>query len=105
MQKSFAKQPLVEARLRMTLGLSFLLLSEPRIAADLFERARAIYLDHLGPNDATTLECMSNLATAYDDSGRDADALKLRKQTLAIRRSYARPRSCRHAGEHEKSGQ
>ncbi len=90
-QKSFSKQPLVEARLRMTLGVSFLLLSEPRIAADQFERARAIYLDHLGPNHATTLESMNNLATAYDDSGRDAEALKLRQQTLAIRRATLGP--------------
>ena len=86
-QKSFAKQPLVEARLRMTLGVSFLLLSEPRIAADQFERARTIYTERLGPRHASTLESMNNLAIAYGDSGRDAKALELREETLTLRRS------------------
>ena len=90
-QKSFAKQPLVEARLRMTLGVSFLLLSEPRIAADQFERARALYTEQFGPNHASALESMNNLAIAYEDSGRDAEALELREETLALRRATLGP--------------
>jgi eukaryotic-like serine/threonine-protein kinase len=90
-QKSFAGQPLLEARLHMTLGVSFLLLSEPGIAAEEFGRARTIYLAKLGPEDATTLESTNNLATAYADLGRDAEALKLREETLALRRATLGP--------------
>ena len=40
-EKSFADRPLIEARLRRTLGDSFLYLGEGRIAAEEYERARA----------------------------------------------------------------
>ncbi len=81
--KSFGDQPLVEARLRMTLGTSFMFLGEPKTAAALFGRARAIYTEHLGPDHPDTLKAMTNLANSYDDLGRRADALALREETLA----------------------
>lgn len=90
-QRSFAHQPLVEARLRMTLGTSFLYLSEPRIAAEQFERARAIYLEQFGRESALTLESVNNLATAYADMGREPEALRLREETLALRRATLGP--------------
>ena len=90
-QQSFTEQPLVEAKLHMMLGVSFLLLSEPSIAAQEFERARAIYRENLGPDNAMTLESANNLATAYADLGRNAEALKLREETLAIRRATLGP--------------
>ena len=89
--KSFAGEPLVEARLHMTLGDSFLLLSEPSIAAEEFQRARTIYQANLGRDHATTLESTNSLATAYADLGRDAEALKLREETLAFRRAILGP--------------
>jgi hypothetical protein len=85
--KSFAGQPLTEARLRMTLGASFLYLSEPRTAAEQFQRARALNTEHLGPDHPDTLESMYFLATSYADLGRYTDALELRKETLALRKA------------------
>jgi non-specific serine/threonine protein kinase/serine/threonine-protein kinase len=82
---SFADQPLIEARLRMTLGDSFRYLGEPRIAADQYQRARALYLDKLGPDDNQTLESVSSLADSYASLGNLAEALKLREDTLARR--------------------
>jgi tetratricopeptide (TPR) repeat protein len=90
-ESSFADQPLVEARLRLTLGTSFRYLGEARIAADQFERARALYTEHLGPNDPATLESQDRLADALADLDRQVDALELREQTLALRRSTLGP--------------
>jgi tetratricopeptide (TPR) repeat protein len=84
-QSKFARQPLVEARLRMTLGKSFRYLGDARIAADQFERARAIYTEQRGPESAETLESMNDLATAYADLGREREALILREKTLELR--------------------
>jgi serine/threonine-protein kinase len=47
----FADQPLVEARLRRTLGKSYLDLGEPRIAAEQFEASCALSARHRGPDD------------------------------------------------------
>jgi hypothetical protein len=41
--KSFPDQPLIEARLRRTLGMSFRYLSDWRTAAEQYEAARALY--------------------------------------------------------------
>ena len=82
--QSFPNQPLIEARLRMTLGMSFANLGEARIAAEQSERARTIYRKHRGPDHPDTLASMNNLANSYDALGRPADALKLREETLAL---------------------
>ncbi|HMP03090.1 MAG TPA: serine/threonine-protein kinase [Gemmatales bacterium] len=84
--KSFMAQPLVEARLRMTLGITFLYLAEHDEARSQFERSRALYACHLGPDHAYTLKCMNNLAVSYQGLNRQADALKLREEVLAIQR-------------------
>jgi tetratricopeptide (TPR) repeat protein len=89
--KSFANQPLVEAQLRMTLGMSFLYLSEPRTAAEQFRRARALYSQHLGADHRDTLESMYYLASSYADAGRYDDALELRKETLALQQAHLGP--------------
>ncbi len=82
--QSFRNQPLIEARLRMTLGKSFAYLDERKIAADQFRAARKIYMEHLGPDDSRTLGSMNSLAVAYHDLGRRAEALKLREEVLAL---------------------
>jgi non-specific serine/threonine protein kinase/serine/threonine-protein kinase len=81
--KSFASEPLIEARLRMTLGTSFLYLGEAKIAADEFQRAWTIYTQHLGADHRDTLGSMERLANSYYALGRHADALKLHEETLA----------------------
>jgi tetratricopeptide (TPR) repeat protein len=86
-ERSFRDQPLIEARLRMTLGNSFRYQGKSDVAAGQFERARAIYAERRGANDPDTLTAMNNLGNCYDDIGRRQDALKLREETLALRRA------------------
>jgi serine/threonine protein kinase/tetratricopeptide (TPR) repeat protein len=82
---SFRDQPRTEARLRMSLGLSFMYLGDAKTAAEQFQSARAIYTKHLGPNHRDTLRCVNYLAQTYQDLGRSSDALKLREDSLARR--------------------
>jgi serine/threonine protein kinase/tetratricopeptide (TPR) repeat protein len=83
-EKGFPNQPLIEARLRMTLGQSFWYLGEAKIAADQFQAARTLYTRHLGPDHPETLRSMHNLARSYHDLGRYAEALELKEETLAL---------------------
>ena len=103
-EQSFPDQPLIEARLRLTLGVSFANLGETNIATDQVQTARRIYLKHLGPDHPSTLASTHNLANCYDGLGRHTDALRLRQETLALDESQARPRPPAHAGQHEQPG-
>jgi len=88
---SFPTQPLIEARLRMTLGISFGTLGEAGIAAGQFERARTLYHEHLGAAHPDTLASMSALAVAYSGLGRHAEAIKLGEETLALMKATLGP--------------
>jgi serine/threonine protein kinase/tetratricopeptide (TPR) repeat protein len=90
-ENSFTNQPLVEARLRMTLGISFYYLGDAKAAAVQLESARALCARHRGPNHPDTLKCMSNLALVYADLGRHTEALELREETLALQKSKIGP--------------
>jgi serine/threonine protein kinase/tetratricopeptide (TPR) repeat protein len=90
-ETSFPQQPLIEARLRMTLGQSFLYLGKATIAIDQFQRARELYTRHRGPDHPDTLKSMNNLANSYYDLARHADALKLHEETLALRKAKLGP--------------
>src|SRR5262249_26026569 len=81
--KSFTGQPLIEARLRMTMGASFWYLGDAKTAIEHVEKARALYAEHRGPDHPNTLKSMGNLANCYDAAGRHAEALKLREEVLA----------------------
>ena len=61
-EANFKNKPLIEARLRMTLGDSFWYLGEAGIAADQYQKARALYTRQLGPNHSKTLRSMSEIA-------------------------------------------
>jgi serine/threonine protein kinase/tetratricopeptide (TPR) repeat protein len=89
--RSFADQPLIEARLRRTLGLSFRYLGEARIAAEQFDKARALYTRHRGPDDRDTLQCTANLVDSYVALGQDAEALKLAEEALALHKAKLGP--------------
>jgi serine/threonine protein kinase/tetratricopeptide (TPR) repeat protein len=89
--ESFSDQPLTEARLRMTLGLSFWNLGEFKIAADQYQAARVIYTRQLGPDHPDTILSMIRLAHTFDDIGRHADALKLNEETQALCKSKLGP--------------
>ena len=86
LEKGFVAQPLVEARLRNALGITFGYLAEYDQARDQCERARALYTRHRGPDHPSTLASMNNLALIYEALNRPADALKLREETLAIQK-------------------
>jgi tetratricopeptide (TPR) repeat protein len=90
-ERSFTHQPLIEARLRLTLGRSFLYLGKPGIAADQDGAARAIYTKALGPDHPDTLTSTYRLAGDFAALGRHVDALKLHEQTLALRRARLSP--------------
>jgi serine/threonine protein kinase/tetratricopeptide (TPR) repeat protein len=90
-EASFTKEPLIEARLRMTLGKSFADLGEARIAANQYQKARALYTQHRGPDHPDTLRSMVGLADSYAALGRLADALKLHEETLALMKAKLGP--------------
>ncbi len=85
--QNFANQPLVEARVRHSLGDSFWFLGEADVAAAQYLRARAIHTEQLGSDHPKTLSSMNNLANAYAALGRHAEALELREETLAIQKA------------------
>jgi tetratricopeptide (TPR) repeat protein len=89
--KSFPNQPLIEARLRQTLGMSFLALGDARTAAEQELAARALYARHRGPDHPDTLASMNNLAASYEGLGRYAEALRLYEETLALRKAKLGP--------------
>jgi eukaryotic-like serine/threonine-protein kinase len=91
LEKSFAQQPLIEARLRRTLGMSFLYLGDPGIAAAQLEKARALYTRHRGPDHPDTLASTNDLALSYRTLGRRDEALKLDEDTLARARATLGP--------------
>ena len=90
-EESFPNQPLLEARLRLTLGQSFWYLGEAKLAADQCRTAVRLYSKHLGPDHPDTLRGMHDLARSYHDLGRYADAHKLCKETLALRKARLGP--------------
>jgi tetratricopeptide (TPR) repeat protein/tRNA A-37 threonylcarbamoyl transferase component Bud32 len=91
LEPNFKDQPLVEVRLRMTLGSTFFHLGEHAQAAEQFERARAVYTRHLGPDHPRTLLSASLLATNYAHLNRHAEAINLFEETLAIQKRVHPP--------------
>ncbi len=88
---SFRDQPIVEARLRYTLGATLHYLGEYAAAAEQIEQALALSTHHLGSDHADTLKCMNNLAATYIELFRHTEALKLNEETLAARRRTLPP--------------
>jgi serine/threonine protein kinase/tetratricopeptide (TPR) repeat protein len=89
--QSFPDQPLIEARLRLTLATSFGNLGEAKIAAEQAEWARTLYRKHFGANHPDTLTSMHGLANCYAALGRQDDALQLRGETLALMKANLGP--------------
>jgi serine/threonine protein kinase/tetratricopeptide (TPR) repeat protein len=88
---SFRDQPLIEARLRTTLGKSFSFLGENKMAAEQFQAARILYSQHLGPDHPDTLRSMTGLALVYNNLSRFTEARKLFEETLALQKDKLRP--------------
>jgi tetratricopeptide (TPR) repeat protein len=102
---NFRDQPLVEARLRMTLGTSFVYLGEAKLAAEHLEIARALYTKGLGNDHPDTLRTLDKLGTSYLFMGRPADALKLHEETLTLLKAKLGPDHPDTLKEHEWLGQ
>jgi serine/threonine protein kinase len=88
---SFTAQPLVEARLRLTLGNTLYYLGDHAQAAEQDEKARALFTRYRGPNDQNALRSMANLAQSYAALNRHAEAVKLYKETLAAQKRVLGP--------------
>lgn len=87
----FADKPVIEARVRLSVGRSFWFLGEPDQAEKQFGRARELFNDHLGPDHPDTLRSMSNLANAYSDLGQLQKALDLADETYQRQRARLGP--------------
>jgi serine/threonine protein kinase/tetratricopeptide (TPR) repeat protein len=83
--KSFPNQPLVEARLRQTLGTSFAYLGEWKTAEEQFTKARDLYELHRGADHPDTLKSMNDLARSYFRLRKYDEALELRQHIVELR--------------------
>jgi tetratricopeptide (TPR) repeat protein len=84
--RSFVNEPLIEARLRLTLGASFRYLGEPTRAMEQYRRARGLFTEHLGPNHPDTLKSMNGVALMHELLGQGDQSLPLRLDILTQRR-------------------
>jgi tetratricopeptide (TPR) repeat protein len=89
--KGFAEQPLIEARLRMTLARSYLLLGEVKIAAEQYQAAGTIYSQHRGPDHPDTLRSTQGVADCYYVLAQYPEAVKLYEETLALQKRRLGP--------------
>ena len=93
LEAAFPEQPLIEARLRNTLGKSFRYLGEAGAARQQHERAGDLYRSQLGPDHPDTLDSMVLLANSYRQLGRYEDALSLQEKTLELQKAKLVPPS------------
>ncbi|OHB67705.1 MAG: hypothetical protein A2Y76_02205 [Planctomycetes bacterium RBG_13_60_9] len=85
----FQNQPLVEASIRLKLGLAYRGQGEPCDAELHLSRARDIYREELGETRPETMAAMDNLGWVYLDQGQYAKAAELLTEALsAVRRRY-----------------
>jgi eukaryotic-like serine/threonine-protein kinase len=89
--EAFKDQPIIEAAIRFTLGLTYHLLGEPPLAIRQQERALELRRMHLGSDHPDTLRSCHILAAAYFDAGRVAEAVELDRATLERRRATLGP--------------
>ena len=82
---SFAARPPTEARLRRTVGNSFMHQGKAMLAAEPFETALALDRRHLGPDHPDTLESMNRVAEAPLAAGRFAEDLSLMEASCAVK--------------------
>jgi eukaryotic-like serine/threonine-protein kinase len=87
----FARQPLVEAEIRQTLGIAFRGIGEPTAAVPHLERAVALYTQLFGPRDVRTLRAMLPLGDAYLDAGRSDDAASTWDKTFKLEQATLGP--------------
>jgi tetratricopeptide (TPR) repeat protein len=84
---SFRNEPLVEARLRLTLARSYHYLGDGKASLQQATAARALFTRYSGKENPDTLASMDAVSLAYTDLDRYQEALSLDQETLAIRKS------------------
>jgi serine/threonine protein kinase/Flp pilus assembly protein TadD len=89
--EKFRNQPLVEARLRQTVGTVYHALGEYGAAEEHLQRAAEIRRERLGPEDSGTLDVSNHLARAYLGQGRSVEAEGLARETLELGRRFLGP--------------
>jgi serine/threonine protein kinase/Flp pilus assembly protein TadD len=87
----FDQQPLVEAEIRNTLGITYDLLGEHAQAEVHAARARALFVGVLGPEDIRSVHATNNLANALKGQRRTDEARKLFEEVLEVSRRVFGP--------------
>jgi serine/threonine protein kinase len=87
---SFPDRPLIEARLRMTIGNSFWLLGDPR-ARPQYERARDILTAHYGPDHPETLNSIEGLWNGNGLLGNFDECVPIAEDLLRRRKASLGP--------------
>ncbi|GMU81735.1 MAG: hypothetical protein AMXMBFR47_16060 [Planctomycetota bacterium] len=83
--KRFADAPEVRARLRATLGVTYLNLGEPVLAMQQLEDAYRMHMDVFGADDVETDEVANELARIYLDQSRAEESERLLRGCVAFR--------------------
>ncbi len=91
MATQFKGQPRVEARLRFTVGKTYLALGEYDQAESNLKRAIEVAARELGPENPETLRSKVALADVHREQGRYDESEALLKETLDIRRRVLGP--------------
>jgi serine/threonine protein kinase/tetratricopeptide (TPR) repeat protein len=87
----FPDQPLIEARLLSTIGVSLMYLGDAKSAEPLFRRALELRTARLGRDHPETLVSMNNLGRCMSVIGRLREALTLLEETLELRKARLGP--------------
>jgi eukaryotic-like serine/threonine-protein kinase len=84
LKDKFEDQPLVEARIRGTLGWTYREFDKPEQALQQLERADQIYLEEFGPEDEATIGTRNLMGWVYRDLDRIGDAERIWTEQLQI---------------------
>jgi non-specific serine/threonine protein kinase/serine/threonine-protein kinase len=89
----FPDQPLVEAAIRMTIGVAYIRLywTGNGLAVPHLVRALELRRDHLGPDHPDTLASMERLSVAYQFVGRHREGIDLCQRRLEIGKATLGP--------------
>ncbi len=88
---NFKQQPLIEARLRQTVGTSFFFSGNGNKAVEQLEKARELYERHRGLDHPDTLLALNELARSLHRAGRNDEAVRVGEQALPLRRTVLGP--------------
>ena len=88
---AFAGEPLVEASIRNTLGVSYQYLGDQEKALAQHERAIALRRQELGPGHPETVGGMNDLAIILLQMGKSAEAQEILEEVVAVKRRTLGP--------------